>query len=42
MQQRILKIFVMQDKNLLNYIMIILKLDAKQYIKQNREQDLKY
>ena len=41
-QQKILKIFITQEKMLSKYLMIMLKLDPKLCIKQNMEQDLKY
>ena len=37
-----LKIFMIQDKKLSIYLMIMQKLDLKLFMKQNREQDLKY
>ena len=42
MQQKILKIFVIQEKKLSNYLMIMLKFDLKLCIKQTMEQHLKY
>ena len=42
MQQKILKIFIIQDKNSSIYLMIMLKLDLNLCAEQNMEQDLKY
>ena len=42
MQQKILKIFIIQEKKLSNYLMIMLKFDLKLCIKQTMEQHLKY
>ena len=41
-QQKILEILIIQDKKLLIYLMIMLKLDLTLPIKQNRDQNVKY
>ena len=42
MQQKILKIFIIQDKKLSIYLMIMLKLDLKLCKKLNMAQELKH
>ena len=42
MQQKILKIFIIQDKKLSIYLMIMLKLDLKLCKKLNMTQELKH
>ena len=42
MKYKILEIFMIQDKKLSIYLMIMQKLYLKLFMKQNRHQDLKY